>query len=191
VKEDYGKKNMVGECRLCRDGNNNPLRVDCCGRKIISLQPDFLAQRSALVEVIEDSGHVCIFFPKFHCELNFIERYWGAAKRYARNNCNYTWSGLQETVPRALDSVDLITIRRFARKTWRYMDLYRHGVTGKFAKKYISHRRECILEELRIKNKLNKNAVLIIFQSILLDKCHVIYYEQSVWFLDDLYHSAS
>jgi len=31
----------------------------------------------------------------------------------------------------------------------------------------------------RIKNKLNKNAVLIIFQSILLDKCHVIYYEQN------------
>ena len=30
-------KNMVGECRLCRDGNNDPLRVDCCGRKIISL----------------------------------------------------------------------------------------------------------------------------------------------------------
>ena len=149
------KKNMVGECRLCRDGNNNPLRVDCCGRKIISLQPDFLAQRSALVEVIEDSGHVCIFFPKFHCELNFIERYWGAAKRYARNNCNYTWSGLQETVPRALDSVDLITIRRFARKTWRYMDLYRHGVTGKLAeyaaKKYKSHRRipENVWEELR------------------------------------------
>ena len=35
------------------------------------------------------------------------------------------------------------------------------------------------MEELRIKNKLNKNAVLIIFQSILLDKCHVIYYEQN------------
>ena len=104
-----------------------------------------MAQRSALVEMIEDSGHVCIFFPKFHCELNFIERYWGAAKRFARNNCNYTWSGLQETVPRALDSVNLITIRRFARKMWRYMDLYRHGVTGKLAeyaaRKYKSHRR--------------------------------------------------
>ena len=33
----------------------------------------------------------------------------------------------------SLDSVDLITIRRFARKTWRYMDLYRHGITGKLA----------------------------------------------------------
>ena len=60
--------------------------------------------------------------------------YWGSdVDSDARNNCNYTWSGLRETVPRALDSVDLITIRRFVRKTWRYMDLYRHGITGKLA----------------------------------------------------------
>ena len=86
-----------------------------------------------------------------------IERYlyWGTAKRYARNNYNYTWSGLQETVPRALDSVNLVTIRRFARKTWRYMDLYRHGITGKLAeyaaKKYKLHRRipEDAWDELR------------------------------------------
>jgi transposase len=65
--------------QVSRD-NRGKFIKDCCGRKIISLQPDFLAQRSALVEMIEDSGHVCIFFPKFHCELNFIEQYWGAAK---------------------------------------------------------------------------------------------------------------
>src|SRR6185369_16802478 len=145
IERGLWKKNMVGECKLCQDRNNDPSRVDCCGRQIISLQPDFLAQKSALVEVIENAGHVCIFFPKFHCELNFIERYWGAAKRYTRNNCNYTWSGLRETVPHALDSVELTTICRFARKAWRYMDLYRYGITGRLAeyavKKYKSHRK--------------------------------------------------
>ena len=38
----------------------------------------------------------------------------------------------------------LIEIRHFARKSWRYMDIYRKGITGKLAvfaeKKYKSHR---------------------------------------------------
>src|ERR1043165_5444253 len=102
-------------------------------------------KKCALQELIEVAGHVCIFYPKFHCELNFIERYWGASKRYARENCDYSWSGLQRIVPISLESVDLITIRKFARHAWRYMDLYKKGITGKLAeygvKKYKSHRR--------------------------------------------------
>jgi transposase len=60
------------------------------------LESDFLAQKGAIEELIENAGHKCIFFSKFYYELNFIERYWGAAKRYSRNNCDYSWKGLQK-----------------------------------------------------------------------------------------------
>jgi len=136
---------LIGDCQLCKEKIDDITRTDCCMRKILSLQNDFISQKSQLQEEIEKRGHKCIFYPKYHCELNYIEMYWGAAKKYTRDNCNYTWSGLQITVPKALDSVPLITIRKFARKSWRYMDIYRKGITGKLAefavKKYKSHRR--------------------------------------------------
>ncbi|CAG8718221.1 13358_t:CDS:2 [Rhizophagus irregularis] len=67
------------------------------------------------------------------------------AKKFSRSNCDYLWTGLQRTVSLALASVPLTTIRRYARKAFRYMDVYRKGLTGKAAefavKKYRSHRR--------------------------------------------------
>ena len=44
----------------------------------------------------------CIHPCRYHCELNPIERYWGAAKKYARRHCSYTIVGLRECVPIAL-----------------------------------------------------------------------------------------
>ena len=44
------------------------------------MQPDFITQKTQLEELIESHGHLCDFYPKYHCELNFIEQYWGAAK---------------------------------------------------------------------------------------------------------------
>src|SRR4051794_9141868 len=80
---------------------------NCCARIILSQQPHFLAQKSMVEEIIEALGHKVIFYPKFHRELNYIEQYWGEAKRYTCENC---------------DQVPLTLICKFARKSDIYTE---------------------------------------------------------------------
>ena len=61
----------------CPEFKCPPNRVDCCCRRALFTQPDFANQCSQLQELIERHGHLCDFYPKYHCELNFIEQYWG------------------------------------------------------------------------------------------------------------------
>lgn len=93
--------------------------------ELLNIQPDFAGQKAWLYETVFNAGHEIIFFPKFHPEFNWIERYWGAAKRFTRRNCDYTYQGLVAKVPIALDTITLSTMRQFARKSYRYMDAYR------------------------------------------------------------------
>ena len=58
----------------------------CCCKRLLASQPDFVSEVSALERVVFSVGHRCLFLPKYHCELNWIERYWGAAKKYARRH---------------------------------------------------------------------------------------------------------
>ena len=51
---------------------------------ILANQPHFLEQKCSIAEIIEDAGHLCLFLLKYHCELNIIEFFWGATKRYTR-----------------------------------------------------------------------------------------------------------
>jgi hypothetical protein len=74
----------------------NPERVDCCARRIMSLQPDFCEQRSILEEAIIKAGHIFKRYPKFHCECNFIEQFWGFAKRETRRIYSYNFADLMK-----------------------------------------------------------------------------------------------
>ena len=87
--------------------------------------------RSLLEIVITARGHECIFYPKFHCELNYIEFFWGAVKRYTRENCNYSFVDLEDTVKAGLDLVSLTTIRRFANRSRRWIDAYIDGLNDR------------------------------------------------------------
>src|SRR5438445_10634098 len=76
-----------------------------CAKQIFNNQPDFKAQKSLVQEVFESADHLCIFLPKFHCELNFIKYFCEAVKRYLHGNCDYTFAMLQANMPKALASV--------------------------------------------------------------------------------------
>jgi hypothetical protein len=117
-----GMEQIIRECGLwpeaglhaecpgfkCLDG-----KTDCCCRCLLFNQPDFISQKSQLHELIESRGHICDFYPKYHCELNFIEQYWGAAKLQFRvSGRNATMSVMEKKVRECLDSVPLNQIRQ-------------------------------------------------------------------------------
>jgi len=45
----------------------------CCMGQLLSKQDDFRLQESLLKRKIKERGHICMFLPKFHCELNPIK----------------------------------------------------------------------------------------------------------------------
>ena len=51
--------------------------------------------------------HIVYMLPKYHCELNPIERVWAQAKRYSRAHCKYNLVSLRKTIIPALESVPL------------------------------------------------------------------------------------
>ena len=145
----------------CQNLSAHSAANDCCCVKMLSVQLDFASECSALQHVVEqrvDLGmrmgkqvtatrHLCLFLPKFHCELNWVERLWGASKDFCRKNCLYTLAGLREIVPLSL-SQDLSDVpehlahrqdlpvapillqRRWARISRQYMAAYRSGADG-------------------------------------------------------------
>ncbi|EGN96747.1 hypothetical protein SERLA73DRAFT_75611 [Serpula lacrymans var. lacrymans S7.3] len=94
---------------------------------------------------IEGRGHICMYLPKFHCELNPIEMLWGFMKYRYRKVSDGKFLTAKVLVPQCLNMCDTITIRRFFRKTWRYMDSYSKGLdayqTAFAVKVFKSHRR--------------------------------------------------
>ena len=131
--------------KLCMQCKDDCTSNSCCAKHILELQPDFKEQKSLVQEVIEVAGHLCIFL---HFELNYIEFFWGAVKQWLCENCDYTFQGLQENLPKALNSVALETIQKWEHQMYHWMDAYRNGLSACDAqfkvkefssKKYSSH----------------------------------------------------
>ena len=122
-------------------------------------QPDFANVPSLLEITCRSKGFSVLFLPKFHCELNFIEQCWGYAKRIYRLNPESSREDvLKRNALAALESIPLTTMRRFANRSYQFMDAYHRGLNRRQAawsiRKYRGHRvlPNSIMDELEKAN---------------------------------------
>lgn len=97
-------------------------------RETLAKHSDFRDEKSMIERMLIERGHVPCFLPKFHPELNPIERVWAQLKRYTKAHCNYSLPSLRKNVPLAYDTVTLDNIHNHFRKVRHYMFCYLEGL---------------------------------------------------------------
>ena len=120
-------------------------------RAILAEHDDFKNEKCRVDTFLSNRGHTCVFIPKFHCELNLIERVWSQSKRYTRAHCDYTIASLRRNIPLGLKSVSKENISNFVRqcRNYRFAYLEESAVGHELEEKikcyksvsYTSHRR--------------------------------------------------
>ena len=67
-------------------------------RVILANHDDFKNEMPRLTHFLESRGHIALFLPKFHVEINPVERVWAQSKRYTMAYCKYTLPSLRLTL---------------------------------------------------------------------------------------------
>ena len=71
--DGLGASEETNEEATTQDHAGSRKRVPGCrARRVLGAQKDFQDQKGRLQEEVENLGHRVLFYPKFHCELNFI-----------------------------------------------------------------------------------------------------------------------
>ena len=104
---------------------DGPDKTNCMTTIFMAL-PHIEGQRSILAQITEDRGHRCMMLPKFHCELNPMERRWGRAKWHTRRHCNSSLPSLRKIVLVALSKeiIPSSLSAKFERVSIAYIDAY-------------------------------------------------------------------
>ncbi|TBU40039.1 hypothetical protein BD309DRAFT_982699 [Dichomitus squalens] len=138
---------LTGLLRECPGFKCKPPTLSCCIRQLLFNSRIFRRLRHCSRPTVVLAALMCCICPNSIC--------WGYAKRkYREMPASSKEADLEANVLAALNSIPLVTIRRFYTRAHRFMDAYRRGLDGKqaawAAKKYRSHRvlPNDILEEL-------------------------------------------
>ena len=112
-------------------------------------------------------GHVCIFAPKCHPELQGpIEMCWARVKYYCARHSNHTLLGLQNAIPGAFsaDNISLDLVQKWFRKGRDYMTVYKQGATGQSADKaqktVKSHRRALSIRGVEPRVRIDVDEII-------------------------------
>ena len=134
-----GLISILGE----RNNWNYTISVEAA-RARLAAYPDFVEQQEWLAETVQNAGHTIDYYPKFHCELNFIEMVWAYCKAQLRRKCTYNFPAMRAALPDTLHEVPLSFHRRALRHCFRFMSGYRKGLHGPILdyvmRKYKGHR---------------------------------------------------
>ena len=102
--------------RVKAGGEVDVPRINCCLKCVLSREPEFLVQKEWLTTVVTAAGFTIMFFPKYHCEFNFIGMIWGWCKNLHRRTRTYNYNGLKAKLPITLsETMPLAFVRRAAR----------------------------------------------------------------------------
>ena len=118
-----GMKNVLEERGVSTTGRNGDWM-----RHELASHPDFKHEKCMIEKFLISNGHICVFLPKYHPELNPIERVWAQLKRHVKAHCKYTFPSLRKNIPLAYDSVSLENIQNHFRKVRHYMYGYMEGL---------------------------------------------------------------
>ena len=100
-------------------------------QEVLSSHPDFKNEKSSIERFLEEEkSHIVYMLPKFHCELNPIERVWSQSKRYTKACCKYSIVSLRKLIIPALETVTLENNQNYFRKVRHYMFAYLEGLPG-------------------------------------------------------------
>ena len=81
----------------------------------LAAMDDFKNEKSLIQHLLIKKGHIPAFLPKFHPEINPIERVWAQLKRYTKAHCKHTIQSLRKNIPNSYDSVSLENIQNHFR----------------------------------------------------------------------------
>ena len=105
-------------------------------------------QKKTLIEKLcKRRGHKCFFLPKYHCELNPIEKIWMYCKKYMKNHCDYSVTTLRNNIPKSFEGIPKQFFHKVFRKVREYERAYRENRQAdvpKALKEYKSHRRSSL-----------------------------------------------